>query len=58
MVALSSSAGMSSRDEDTAIGAAAGAADGAPLRDGSGVGIPGGAVVAGVVGNQIGNVPM
>lgn len=54
LAALSGCAGMSTRDKDTAIGAAAGAAGGALLTEGSAVGTVGGAVVGGVVGNQVG----
>lgn len=46
--------GMSSRGQDTAVGAGAGAVAGAVLTGGSGVGTVGGAVVGGVVGNAVG----
>jgi osmotically inducible lipoprotein OsmB len=45
---------MSSRDQNTAIGAGAGAVGGAILTGGSGVGTVGGAVIGGVIGNQVG----
>ncbi len=52
--ALAGCGGMSTRDQDTAIGAGAGAVGGAVLTGGSAVGTVGGAVVGGVIGNQVG----
>ena len=46
-------AGMSTRDTNTAIGAAVGGVAGSVLTNGSGVGTVGGAVVGGVIGNKI-----
>lgn len=51
VVALSGCAGMN-RQQNTAIGAAAGAVMGSVLTGGSGVGTVGGAVVGGVIGNK------
>jgi osmotically inducible lipoprotein OsmB len=51
---LTACGGMSTRGEDTAIGAGVGAVGGAVLTGGSAVGTVGGAVVGGVVGNQVG----
>jgi osmotically inducible lipoprotein OsmB len=53
-IGLAGCAGMSSRDQNTAIGAGAGAVGGAILTGGSGVGTVGGAVIGGVIGNQVG----
>ena len=47
-------AGMSARDENTAIGAGIGAVGGAVLTGGSAVGTVGGAAVGGLIGNQVG----
>jgi osmotically inducible lipoprotein OsmB len=46
--------GMTTREKDTAIGAGVGAVGGAALTNGNPVGVVGGAVVGGVVGNQVG----
>lgn len=46
-------AGMSQRDQNTAVGAGIGAVGGAILTNGSPVGTIGGAAVGGVIGNQI-----
>ena len=54
LISLSACAGMSTRDQNTIIGAGAGAVGGAILTGGSGVGTVGGAAVGGVIGNQIG----
>lgn len=54
LLALSACAGMSTRDKDTAVGAAIGGVAGAVLTGGSAVGTVGGAAVGGVVGNQVG----
>jgi osmotically inducible lipoprotein OsmB len=51
---LGGCAGMSSRDESTAIGAGVGAVGGAILTGGSAVGTVGGAAVGGLIGNQVG----
>jgi osmotically inducible lipoprotein OsmB len=51
---LAGCGGMSTRDQDTAIGAGAGAVGGALLTGGSAAGTVGGAVVGGVIGNQVG----
>jgi osmotically inducible lipoprotein OsmB len=54
LISLGGCAGMSTRDQNTAIGAGAGAVGGAILTGGSGVGTVGGAVIGGVIGNQVG----
>ena len=54
LLGLSGCGDMSRRDQDTAIGAGAGAVGGAVLTGGSPVGTVGGAVVGGVIGNQVG----
>ena len=46
-------AGMSQRDQNTAVGAGIGAVGGAILTNGSPVGTIGGAAVGGVIGNQV-----
>lgn len=46
--------GMSTRDQNTAVGAGVGAVGGAILTGGSAVGTVGGAAVGGVIGNQVG----
>lgn len=46
-------AGMSQRDQNTAIGAGIGAVGGAILTDGNPIGTIGGAAVGGVIGNQV-----
>ena len=51
---LGGCAGMSSRDESTAIGAGVGAVGGAILTGGSAVGTVGGAAVGGLIGSQVG----
>ena len=53
VVALGACSNMSTKDRNTAAGAAIGAATGAVLSNGSGVGTVGGAAVGGVIGNQI-----
>ena len=50
---LSGCAGMSTRDQNTAVGAGIGASGGAILTNGSAVGTIGGAAVGGVIGNQV-----
>jgi osmotically inducible lipoprotein OsmB len=54
IVALSGCSGMSTRDKDTAIGAAVGGVAGSVLTGGGAVGTVGGAAVGGVIGNQVG----
>ena len=54
MVSLSGCSNMTTRDKNTAIGAGVGAAAGAVLTGGSGLGTVGGAAVGGIIGNQIG----
>ncbi|MFY9317217.1 MAG: glycine zipper 2TM domain-containing protein [Burkholderiales bacterium] len=51
---LGGCSGMSTRDNYTAGGAAAGAVTGAVLTGGSAVGTVGGAAVGGLIGNQVG----
>ena len=51
--ALSGCAGMSTRDQNTAVGAGIGAIGGAILTNGSAIGTIGGAAVGGVIGNQV-----
>jgi osmotically inducible lipoprotein OsmB len=51
--ALSGYAGMSTRDQNTAVGAGVGAIGGAILTNGSALGTIGGAAVGGVIGNQV-----
>lgn len=46
-------AGMSARDQNTAVGAGVGAVAGAVLTGGSAVGTVGGAAVGGLIGNQV-----
>ncbi len=50
---LSACSGMSTRDKNTATGAAIGGVAGAVLTGGSTVGTVGGAVVGGVIGNKV-----
>lgn len=54
LLGLGACAGMSRQDQNTAIGAGAGAVGGAILTGGSGVGTVGGAVVGGVIGHEVG----
>jgi osmotically inducible lipoprotein OsmB len=53
LAVLGGCAGMSARDQNTAVGAGIGAVGGAILTNGSAVGTIGGAAVGGVIGNQI-----
>lgn len=53
LVGLSGCAGMSQRDQNTAVGAGIGAIGGSILTNGSAAGTIGGAAVGGVIGNQI-----
>ena len=46
-------AGMSTQDQNTAVGAGVGAVGGAVLTGGSAVGTVGGAVVGGVIGHEV-----
>jgi len=54
VLGLSGCGGMSNRDQDTAIGAGAGAIGGAVLTGGSTLGTLGGAAVGGLLGNEVG----
>jgi len=53
-VAVGGCSGMSTRDQNTAVGAGVGAVGGAILTGGSAIGTVGGAAVGGVIGNQVG----
>lgn len=53
VLGLGACAGMSHRDQNTAVGAGVGAVAGSILTGGSAVGTVGGAAVGGVIGNQI-----
>ena len=53
LLGLGGCAGMSRQDQNTAVGAGAGAVGGAILTGGSGVGTVGGAVVGGVIGHEV-----
>jgi len=55
--ALSACTGMTSRDQNTAVGAGAGAIGGAILTGGSTIGTLGGAAIGGYIGNQVGTKP-
>lgn len=50
---LGACAGISQREQNTAIGAGVGAAGGAVLTGGSAVGTVGGAAIGGLIGNQV-----
>ena len=54
LLGLCACSGMSTRDKNTAVGAAAGAIGGSILTGGSAVGTTGGAAIGGIIGNQIG----
>jgi osmotically inducible lipoprotein OsmB len=54
VLCLASCSGMSRQQQDTAIGAGAGAVGGAILTGGSAVGTVGGAVIGGIIGNEVG----
>ena len=54
LVGVVGCSGMSQRDQNTAIGAGAGAVGGAILTGGSTAGTVGGAVVGGVIGHEVG----
>lgn len=53
LTGLTGCAGMSQRDQNTAVGAGIGAIGGSILTNGSAVGTIGGAAVGGVIGNQV-----
>nr|WP_041542934.1 glycine zipper 2TM domain-containing protein [Oceanimonas sp. GK1] len=53
LLGLSACANMSDRERNTAIGAGVGGVAGSVLTHGSAVGTIGGAVVGGVIGNQV-----
>jgi osmotically inducible lipoprotein OsmB len=53
LVGLGACAGMSAQDQNTAIGAGAGAIGGAILTGGSTVGTVGGAAVGGIIGHEV-----
>ncbi len=53
-LSISACSGMSTRDKDTAVGAAVGGVAGSVLTGGSAGGTIGGAAVGGVIGNQVG----
>lgn len=53
LAGLGGCAGMTARDQNTAVGAGIGAVGGAILTNGSPIGTIGGAAVGGVIGNQI-----
>ena len=53
LLGLGGCAGMSTQDQNTAIGAGAGAVGGAILTGGSGAGTIGGAAVAGIIGHEV-----
>ena len=52
LLGLSACGGMSSRQENTAVGAGVGAVGGAILTGGSAVGTVGGAIVGGAIGHE------
>lgn len=54
LLGLSACAGMSTRDKNTALGAAVGGVAGSVLSNGSALGTVGGAAVGGVIGNEVG----
>jgi len=54
VLGLSGCGGMSNQQQDTAIGAGAGAVGGAVLTGGSTIGTIGGAAVGGLLGNEVG----
>ena len=53
LLGLGGCAGMSARDQNTAVGAGIGAVGGAVLTGGSAIGTVGGAAVGGVIGHEI-----
>jgi osmotically inducible lipoprotein OsmB len=54
---LSACSGMTARDQNTAVGAGAGAVGGAVLTGGSTIGTLGGAAIGGYIGDQVGTKP-
>ena len=54
LLGLGACSGMSTRDQNIAVGAGVGAVGGAVLTGGSALGTVGGAAVGGVIGNEIG----
>lgn len=54
LLGLGGCAGMSARDQNTAVGAGIGGVAGAVLTGGSTLGTVGGAAVGGVIGNRVG----
>lgn len=53
LAGLTACSGMSRQDQNTAIGAGAGAVGGAVLTGGSTMGTLGGAAIGGLIGNQV-----
>jgi osmotically inducible lipoprotein OsmB len=53
LLSMAACAGMSTRDQNTAIGAGVGAVAGSALSDGSAVGTLGGAAVGGIIGHNV-----
>ncbi len=53
LAGLNACSGMSRQDQNTAIGAGAGAVGGAVLTGGSTMGTLGGAAIGGLIGNQV-----
>jgi osmotically inducible lipoprotein OsmB len=53
LLALSACSNMSTRDQNTAMGAGIGAVGGAVLTGGSSVGTLGGAAIGGMIGHQV-----
>lgn len=53
LLSLGACAGMSRRDQNTAVGAGIGAVAGSVLTNGSPIGTVGGAVVGGVIGDKV-----
>ena len=53
LLGLGGCAGMSARDQNTAVGAGVGAVGGSVLTGGSAIGTLGGAAVGGIIGNQV-----
>jgi osmotically inducible lipoprotein OsmB len=54
LAGITACSGMSRQDQNTAIGAGAGAVGGAVLTGGSTMGTLGGAAIGGLIGNQVG----
>ncbi|MDO9131688.1 glycine zipper 2TM domain-containing protein [Hydrogenophaga sp.] len=54
LAGLTACSGMSRQDQNTAVGAGAGAVGGAVLTGGSTMGTLGGAAIGGLIGNQVG----